>query len=426
MNDAGTPPSAPPPAAGLLAAKITSAAAVLGTLFAVGQSGSALIQGYIQSHTQIELEKLKTNSDVFDKYFQLAFGKETTQDNNVILLGALAEIDGHPLQNWARERYKLKIQSIKDVDAAEAKLSEAQDEKDQAQRHVAMVSAKIKETTAYLVGLPETPDARKPYLEQQKSLTIELALANAEVEQSKANTSVASQRLKIISSSQSQIRDSNSLVGPNEYLYVDKLSVDVVKEAFPGVKVEFISKHLPFLKVAMKEFHLSSPELIAATLAIIKTETTGFVPISEAMSSFNTQNTPFDRYEPGTSSAASLGNKEPGDGPKFKGRGFVQITGRNNYAKMDELLGLGSRLIESPDDMNDPDVAARVLCAFVATKQAQISTASQSGDMASMRRAITGGTHGVAEFTQAYVTIMSSLSAPTKAAAVTANSSGPP
>ncbi len=112
------------------------------------------IQGYIQSHTQIELEKLKTNSDVFDKYFQLAFGKETTQDNNVILLGALAEIDGHPLQNWARERYKLKIQSIRDVDAAEAN-SEAQDEKDQAQRHVAMVSAKIKETTAYLVGLPE-------------------------------------------------------------------------------------------------------------------------------------------------------------------------------------------------------------------------------------------------------------------------------
>ena len=77
-----------------------------------------------------------------------------TEDNNVILLGALAEIDGHPLQNWARGAIQAqKIQSIKDVDAAEAKLSEAQNEKDQALRRVAILSASIKKTLGYLGGV---------------------------------------------------------------------------------------------------------------------------------------------------------------------------------------------------------------------------------------------------------------------------------
>ena len=37
---------------------------------------------------------------------------------------------------------------------------------------------------------------------------------------------------------------------------------------------------------------------------------------------------------------ASLGNTQPGDGPKFKGRGFVQITGRKNYQLYTNLLGI--------------------------------------------------------------------------------------
>ncbi|EAO2084193.1 peptidase M23 [Salmonella enterica] len=39
----------------------------------------------------------------------------------------------------------------------------------------------------------------------------------------------------------------------------------------------------------------------------------------------------FDKYEPGTTEGAKLGNVEAGDGVKFKGRGTVHLTGRNNY-----------------------------------------------------------------------------------------------
>lgn len=53
----------------------------------------------------------------------------------------------------------------------------------------------------------------------------------------------------------------------------------------------------------------------------------------------------------------SLGNTEPGDGPLFKGRGFVQITGRKNYKKYSDILGID--LIASPDLAADPANSAK-------------------------------------------------------------------
>ncbi len=54
-----------------------------------------------------------------------------------------------------------------------------------------------------------------------------------------------------------------------------------------------------------------------------------------------------------------LGNTEPGDGPKFKGRGYVQLTGRTNYAAWSQRLGID--LVKSPELVLHPDVAAKIL-----------------------------------------------------------------
>lgn len=51
--------------------------------------------------------------------------------------------------------------------------------------------------------------------------------------------------------------------------------------------------------------------------------------------------------------ARELGNVKPGDGARYAGRGYVQLTGRANYAQYG--------LADNPDDAMKPDVAARVL-----------------------------------------------------------------
>lgn len=56
--------------------------------------------------------------------------------------------------------------------------------------------------------------------------------------------------------------------------------------------------------------------------------------------------------------ARELGNLTPGDGVRYHGRGYPQVTGRNNYKRLGEALGLP--LEEQPDLLLRADVAATV------------------------------------------------------------------
>ncbi len=54
----------------------------------------------------------------------------------------------------------------------------------------------------------------------------------------------------------------------------------------------------------------------------------------------------------------TLGNTQPGDGAKYIGRGYIQITGRYNYQVYSQLTGFD--LINNPTLLNDPAIAAEV------------------------------------------------------------------
>jgi putative chitinase len=69
----------------------------------------------------------------------------------------------------------------------------------------------------------------------------------------------------------------------------------------------------------------------------------------------------FNRYEPPCDTATNLGNTQAGDGIKFKGRGYVQLTGRANYAKMGKALGFGTGLIDDPSRALDPETSYMVM-----------------------------------------------------------------
>ncbi len=57
--------------------------------------------------------------------------------------------------------------------------------------------------------------------------------------------------------------------------------------------------------------------------------------------------------------ARSLGNTTAGDGVKFAGRGYPQMTGRRNYALASAKLGVD--LIADPDKAMRPDIAAKIM-----------------------------------------------------------------
>lgn len=68
----------------------------------------------------------------------------------------------------------------------------------------------------------------------------------------------------------------------------------------------------------------------------------------------------FKKYDPAFNprKAKILGNTKAGDGEKYKGRGFLQITGRWNYKAAGKALGLP--LEHQPELVNNPEVAAKV------------------------------------------------------------------
>jgi len=66
----------------------------------------------------------------------------------------------------------------------------------------------------------------------------------------------------------------------------------------------------------------------------------------------------FDKYNAGTPIGVRLGNTQPGDGFRFRGRGYVQITGRANYERIGRLLGVD--LTGNPERALDPEIAYRI------------------------------------------------------------------
>lgn len=95
-------------------------------------------------------------------------------------------------------------------------------------------------------------------------------------------------------------------------------------------------QYLPFLNAIMPMYEIDSPLREAAFLAQIAHESGELKFWEEIWGPTAAQK----RYEPPSDLAARLGNTQPGDGKRYKGRGPIQITGRSNYRKYGGLLGL--------------------------------------------------------------------------------------
>ncbi len=176
------------------------------------------------------------------------------------------------------------------------------------------------------------------------------------------------------------------------------LTPEQIAPAFPGAKRANIARYWPLVAEALRENWLESAPIVAYALGTIAAESAGFEPISERPSRWNTRGKPFDRYE------GRLGNLQPGDGARYKGRGFIQLTGRANYARYGERIGVD--LEADPDQANSPRIAAQLLSLFIADREPRILAALQAQDDAQARKAVNGGTHGMDRFRAAYRAIL--------------------
>ena len=86
------------------------------------------------------------------------------------------------------------------------------------------------------------------------------------------------------------------------------------------------------------------------------------------------------KYEQHKKTARILGNKVKGDGERFKGRGYIQLTGRDNYTRAGAALGLP--LAQQPELAARPDVAAKVAVWYWQNRVApKIKDFSNTGDV---------------------------------------------
>jgi len=202
----------------------------------------------------------------------------------------------------------------------------------------------------------------------------------------------------------------DGIVGPNTALalglssiptipsIIPSVTVQVVSMMFPVTPVANISANLPPVLDALVGANMPDKLMVLMALGTIRAETESFQPISEGQSRFNTSPSghPFDLYD----HRQDLGNTGPPDGATFRGRGFVQLTGRANYQRISTELNVD--LVNQPELANQPLIAAKILAQFLADREDRIREAVTEHDLAAARKLVNGGSNGLDRFVDAF------------------------
>ncbi len=156
-----------------------------------------------------------------------------------------------------------------------------------------------------------------------------------------------------------------------------------------------INKFLPWLNQYMAAYQINTIARSACFLANLAHESGSFRYVREIASG--------KAYE----GRKDLGNTQKGDGVKFRGRGLIQVTGRANYLACSLALFNDSRLIATPELLEQPQYAVESACWFWKTRS--LNQLSDRVDPAlpllgdnlkafkAVVRRINGGTNGLEE-----------------------------
>jgi predicted chitinase len=174
------------------------------------------------------------------------------------------------------------------------------------------------------------------------------------------------------------------IYAPHWKFHVDllQLSVKDLQGVFPYTPVSILEASLPSLQEGIDKYQIGfNRQRIAAFLAQIGHESGGLRYTVELASG--------QAYE----LRKDLGNVNPGDGVKFKGRGWIQLTGRHNYRQAGKAIGVD--LEAKPELAADPKYLGLLAGWFWHSRN--LNYWADKEDFEKITRLINGGSNGYAD-----------------------------
>lgn len=191
---------------------------------------------------------------------------------------------------------------------------------------------------------------------------------------------------------------------------MDFFTEDAVRQLIP--KVKNFDEWYNNLLNTLPEYDIDTPHRVAAFMAQCGHESGGFTVMQENLNySAKGLRGIFGKYFPNDDIAKQyerkpekianrvyanrMGNgpEESGEGWYFRGRGIVQITGKNNYTKCSQSLFESNVLVENPDLLLEVEYAIHSACWFWSA--ARLNELADVGDIKTMTKRINGGFIGL-------------------------------
>jgi putative chitinase len=173
-------------------------------------------------------------------------------------------------------------------------------------------------------------------------------------------------------------------------------SKEPIKKKLDVSKTLTGTTHEAILTRTARAAGITDPIELAAFLAQCAHESHDFKSMVEYGGSLD-----FRKYDPkyAPRKAKALGNKKVGDGARYKGRGYIQLTGRYNYKRAGQALGLP--LEQKPELAEKPEVAAKIAVWF--WKQRVQPNVTNFNDVRSVTKPINPGLKGLDDRKNAFI-----------------------
>ncbi|MDP4823374.1 MAG: peptidoglycan-binding protein [Aestuariivirgaceae bacterium] len=164
---------------------------------------------------------------------------------------------------------------------------------------------------------------------------------------------------------------------------IDSSFILNVAPKFSGVKAQaqtrIVSAIGPVFAATLDSYAINTALRIAHFMGQVTHECAGFRTTEEFASGAAYQG------------RKDLGNLQPGDGIRYKGRGLIQLTGRHNYKDMGKKLGLP--LENSPQLAGDPVTSLKIACEY--WKSRKINEQADKDDLLICTKLVNGGKNGL-------------------------------